>query len=325
MEAVDIWASNFCAALMERKSYASSHYQFQEDAWILKCQLQVFAFSDITIFDFVDPIFLDSVRHGYIDSLHFPALITAFRQWASDNNIPTWQPPADIPLLALPPICRPQKKGRAIRYLEGTTEVQEDNEEEDEPPVVVKPSAGKGREREREQEKKHLAKALKLAEPLAAPTHRTLAEGMSSQKPGPAFKSTGLVTSNADDEHNVNVEESNHPPCKRCLKNKIICLVQPEPKKYIGKEKRPVHHHLACVACRDSKNKCELASKKPRSPSLPMVSAPPHPDEEPKVIPTLVKVKCAPKKKLQVVPQGGPGENTSQLPYIFTSMFLTHV
>ena len=126
LEAVDIWASDFRATLMERKSYASSHYQFQEDARILKHQLQVFAFSDVTIFDFVDPIFLDSVRRGYVDSLHFLALITAFRKWASDDNVPTWQPPADITLPALPPIHRPQKKGRAIRYLEGTTEVQED-------------------------------------------------------------------------------------------------------------------------------------------------------------------------------------------------------
>lgn len=163
MEAIDIWARDFCAALMERKLYASSHYQFQEDARILKRQLQVFAFSDVTIFNFVDPIFLDSVRCGYINSLHFPALITAFRQWASDDDVPTWQPLADIPLLALPPIRRPQKKGRAIRYLEGTTEVQEEEEEEDEPLAIVQLSAGKGKEREREQEKKHPAKALKPA------------------------------------------------------------------------------------------------------------------------------------------------------------------
>lgn len=97
---------------------------------------------------------------------------------------------------------------------------------------------------------------------------------MSSQKPSPAFKSTGPVASDADDEHNVDVEEINCPPCKRCLKNKIVCLVQPELKKSIGKEKRPVCHRLACVACRDSKNKCELASKKLRSLSPPIVSAP---------------------------------------------------
>src|ERR1700761_1192385 len=141
-EAINMWASDFRTALMDGRSYPSSHYTFQEDARILKRQLQEFLFSDTTIFDYVGPIFLDSVTRGYVHSIHFPALYQAFKQWASDDNVPAWKPPADIPIPGLPPIHRPHTKGRAIRFIEGT--VQE--EEEEGQPVVVKASAGKGKE-----------------------------------------------------------------------------------------------------------------------------------------------------------------------------------
>ena len=106
-----------------------------------------------------------------------------------DNNVPAWKPPADIPIPGLPPIHRPHTKGRVIRFLEQM--VQE--EEEEGQLVVVKASAGKGKEQVGEPEKKHLAKASKLAEPVAPPMHRTMAEGTSSGKPGSALQPTSLA------------------------------------------------------------------------------------------------------------------------------------
>ena len=79
-EAINMWASDFHTALMDGTSYPSSHYTFQEDARILKWQLQEFLFSDTTIFDYVGLIFLDSVTCGYVHLIHFLALYKAFKQ-----------------------------------------------------------------------------------------------------------------------------------------------------------------------------------------------------------------------------------------------------
>ena len=57
----------------------------------------------------------------------------------------------------------------------------------------------------------------------------------------------------------------------------------------------------------------------------PPVSAPPWPDKEAKDNPAPPKAKHVPKKKIQVIPTGGPGEYTSELPHICESMFLTHI
>ena len=102
-EAINMWASDFCTALMDGTSYSSSHYTFQEDAHILKWQLQEFSFLDTTIFNYVSPIFLDSVTHGYVHSIHFPALYKAFKQWALEDDVPAWKPPVDIPMPHLAP------------------------------------------------------------------------------------------------------------------------------------------------------------------------------------------------------------------------------
>ena len=135
-----------------------------------------------------------------------------------------------------------------------------------------------------------------------------------------------LVNSDVDDENDVDGQEVNETPCKRCEKLKIQCLVQLEPKKSMSKDKRTVmRNHLACIGCRNSKNHCELASKRLRSPSPQPVSAPPWLDKEAKDTPAPPKAKHAPKKKIQVIPTGGPGEYTSELPHICKSMFLTHI
>lgn len=314
-ESIDIWATDFRAALMDRKTYPSHHFQFHDDARILKRQLLVFAHSGRTIFDFVNDIFLDSGKRGYVDTLHFPALITGFKSWASEDDLPAWQPPADMPLPSLPPVRKPQKKGRAIEYLERTMQVAE--EEEQTEVVVVKPSAGKGKEKEREKEQeKEQGVKRKRPEVVSRPAG-PLKEGTSSGMSGRVVKLTSMVPSDADDEDDIDLEELNDPPCKRCAKNKIPCVVQPDPKKSGVKDKR-IRNRLVCVACRETKNKCELAAKKVRSPTPETVSAPLHPDQDTKDTPAPPKAKRAPKKKVQVVPPGGPGEYTSQLlPYFY--------
>ena len=117
------------------------------------------------------------------------------------------------------------------------------------------------------------------------PMHQTLVE-TSHGKPGWALTFSSLVNSDAGDENDVDSQEVNESPCKRCEKLKIQCLVQPEPKKLTSKDKRTVmQNRLACIRCHDSKNCCELASKRPRSPSPQPVSAPPWLDKEAKDTP----------------------------------------
>ena len=133
--------------------------------------------------------------------------------------------------------------------------------------VVVK-SSRKGKEREREREER----PVKPAEPRAVPTHQTWVETSHGKpgcgKPGWALTFTSLVNSDVDDKNDTDGQEVNETPCKRCEKLKIQCLVQPEPKKLTSKDKRTVMRNcLACIECCDSKNRCELASKRPRSPS----------------------------------------------------------
>ena len=78
------------AALLVRKSYLACHYQFQEDACILVHHLEALSISELTIFDYIYEIFLNSAKHGYVDTLHFLALMTGFKSWAADDTLPTW-------------------------------------------------------------------------------------------------------------------------------------------------------------------------------------------------------------------------------------------
>ena len=156
-------------------------------------------------------------------------------------------------------------------------------EEQEEAWVVVVKSSRKGREREREREER----PAKLAEPHMVLTHQTQVE-TSCGKPGWALMFASLVNSDVGDKNDVDGQEVNETLCKRCEKLKIQCLVQPEPKKSMSKDKRMVMWNcLACIRCCDSKNHCEL--------------------------------------EIQVIPTGGPGEYTSELPHICKSMFLTHI
>ena len=162
-----------------------------------------------------------------------------------------------------------------IRYLEGTTE-----EQEEEAWVVVVKSSRKGKEREREREER----PAKPAEPHVVPTHQMWVE-TSCGKPGQALTLASLVNSDVDDENDADGQEVNETPCKRCEKLKIRCLVQLEPKKLMSKDKRMVvRNRLACIGCRDSKNCFKLARKRLRSSPQP-VSAPPWPDKEAKDTP----------------------------------------
>ena len=166
-------------------------------------------------------------------------------------------------------------------------------EQEEEAWVVVVKSSGKGKEREREREER----PAKLAERRVVPTHQMWVE-TSCGKPGQALTFASLVNSDADDKNDMDGQEVNETLCKRCEKLKIRCLVQLEPKKLMSKDKRTVVWNcLACIRCCDSKNHCELASKRPRSPS---VSSPPA-RRRGKGHPCPPKAKCAPKKKIQVI------------------------
>ena len=118
-EAINIWSTDFRTALMGSQTYPTYHWQFYEDAHILKQQLEVFTLSQTTIFDYVNKVFTDSGKLGYIDSIHFPALISGFKKWAADDDLPTWKPPADMPFTPLSPICKPQKKGGLSFILSG--------------------------------------------------------------------------------------------------------------------------------------------------------------------------------------------------------------
>ena len=192
-------------------------------------------------------------------------------------------------------------------------EVEEEQEQE---LIVVKPSAGKDKEKEHPKElggkKKNPEKVSKPAAPV---------EGTSGTKSGQV---SPPAASDADDETDTGLEELNHPPCKRCAKNKILCMVQPEPKKSGVKDKR-IHNQLVCVACWESKSRCKLAARKIKSPTPEPASAPLHLAKEAKETPTPPKAKRAPKKNLLVVPPGGPGEFTSQLPHIVRLRVLTYV
>ena len=189
---------------------------------------------------------------------------------------------------------------------------EEEKEEEEEEEAVVVSTAGKGKGREQAKTKKRPEKSSIPAEPREDTSYRSKAEGASGGKPGQVRKSVSVVLSDTDDNKVADVEELNDPPCKRCAKSNTPCVVQPEPKKSDAKDRRS-RHRLVCLPCRDSKNKCELASKKARSPSPGAASAPARPDTDVKdnVVPAPTKPKRAPRKKLQVVPPGAPGEYTS--------------
>jgi hypothetical protein len=188
-----------------------------------------------------------------------------------------------MPLPPLPPARKPYVKGRAVAYLEGTIE-EEDEEDEEAVEVVGKSSKGKQKEGQAATTKKRPENgSKKLAE----------SQGSTGGKPGRAHKSTSVVPSDTDDEK---ILELNDPPCKRCAKVKIPCVVQAEPDKSSVKDKRSVRIRLACVPCRDHKNKCELTSPD-------VVSAPPVRDEDTKdkTIPAPTKPKRT-RKKSAVVP-----------------------
>ena len=86
-KALHIWAMDLHAALLVRKSYLAHHYQFQEDARILVHHLEALSISELTIFDYLYENFLDSAKCGYVDTLHFPALMTGFKNWAADDTL----------------------------------------------------------------------------------------------------------------------------------------------------------------------------------------------------------------------------------------------
>ena len=171
--------------------------------------------------------------------------------------------------------------------------------------IVVKPSTGKGKEKEHPKElggkKKNPEKVSKPATPV---------EGTSSRKSSQASPPAG---SDADDETDTGLEELNHLPCKRCAKNKIHCVVQPEPKKSGVKDKR-ICNRLVCVACWESKSKCELAARKIKSPTPEPASAPPHPAKEAKETLPHPRSSVLPRKTCWLFPQVVPV--SSQVSYL---------
>ena len=286
LEAIDIWATDFCLALMDRNTYAAKNVQFREDARILERQLQGSEYAGMTVFNYVSDILADTARHGYVDSIHYPALFDAFKQWAMEiTPPPSWLPPGNVAASGPPP--REQyTKGKAVLFLEGNMEVvAEEEEEEEQVPVVGKSSKGKGKE------------AAKMQKRADGPKKSAEPRWKSGGKAGPAYKSVSVVPSDSGDEQ---VLEVNNPPCKRCSKNGTPCVLQPEPSKSSSKDKRSVRSRLACVPCRDSKNKCEfppIPGAKPRSPSPEGLSvAPVTDDAKEKVVPTPTKPKRTRKK-----------------------------
>jgi hypothetical protein len=292
LQAIDMWATDFRVALMDRNTYAAKNVQFREDARILERQLQGFQYAGTTIFHYVNDIFADTARRGYIDTVHYTPLFTGFKQWAMEiTPPPCWLPPGNAPSSGPPP-HEPYTKGNAVLFLEGTMEVvpeeedEEEEEEEEQVPVAAKSSKGKGKE---------VAKTQKRAD--NGPKKSAEPQRRSGGKAGPAYKSASVVPSESGDEQ---VLEVNNPPCKRCSKNHTSCVAQPEPSKSSSKDKRSVRSRLACTPCRDSKYKCEfppIPGAKPRSPSPEGPSvAPVADDAKEKVVPAPTKPKRTRKK-----------------------------
>lgn len=257
LEAIDLWSSDFREALMDRKSYvADVHFQFREDARILDRHLQAFDYPGVTIFKYLNDIFADSVRRGYVDALHHPALFSAFKSWASEVlPPPRWQAPAD-PTEPPPPRKR-HIVGRAVLFLNRPME------KEGQVAVAGPVKSSKGKEKE-------VVVVATTSNPPGTGAKKPAEPRLQSGgKTAPAVKSAPVVPSESGDEQ---VVEINNPPCKRCVRQNISCVAQPDGTKASLRDKRSIRPRAACQPCKGQKNRCEFPSLPAPSPDPPVPS-----------------------------------------------------
>ena len=271
-------------------------------------------------FQLHDEVFQDAALRGYVDSIHYDGLCTGYKNWVEDMNpVPVWKLAGKLPPLpSLPPPRKSREtyeKGRAVIFLEEMLEKEDSGQNvEKQHGKGSMGREGKGNPPPKATSKKNTVEDLAAGEkaisrPGLGSKLANAKEPVNSQMGGGHVLRSAPTVEEGDDDNLSGAEEKvNDPPCKKCAKNGIPCIVQPEPKKQTGSGKRGVRERLVCLPCQKEKNKCSLARQKGRSPSPDIVEVTRLPLnlKAKEIAPP--KPKPMPRKKPQIVPAGGSGE-----------------